>query len=176
METEPQPPLALEPVPEPEQMTRQNTADAIAMLQAKGYAVSSSSPTADANPGAVLPPLTEASDRDMATDPAHPPTAFTHVEWCEARDALRGLGAPFKEAEGDWRQRVFFASRAMNQMQHHYGDLLSHVANHGGLFCERAVHVLVQKAPGVAQDSLNNRINLVTVRSVDVYGENRPEC
>ena len=123
-----------------------------------------------ARPGggsALPPPLSEASDRDMLTDPSDPPTQFTHAQWCAARDDLRTLGEPYKQADDNWRQRLFRASLAMNQMQHHYGDLLSHVANHGGLFCERAVHVFLRVAPGGQQDSLNNRINKVEVRGPD---------
>ena len=164
MEPEPQP----EPEPEAD-LTRQTTADVVAALQARGYTVTVQ-PVGGGNTEEgtdVVSPLLEASVRDMLTDPAHPPTQFTHAEWCAARDQLRALGEPYKRASDDWRQRLFRASLAMNQMQHHYGDLLSHVANHGGLFCERAVHVFLRTAPTGAHDSLNNRINLVELRGTD---------
>jgi hypothetical protein len=41
----------------------------------------------------------------------------------------------------------------MNQMQHHYGDLMSHIANQGGLLCERAVYVLLGGSPPSAEVS-----------------------
>jgi hypothetical protein len=160
-----------EPEPDPGHLNRQSTADAVAELQARGYDVaiqlrSGGDVGGDVAATSVARPLTEASDRDMLTDPGYPPTQFTHEQWCAARDKLRALGEPYKTAD-DWRQRLFRASLAMNQMQHHYGDLLSHIANHGGLFCERAVHVFLRTAPGGQHDSLHNRINLVQVRGAE---------
>ena len=92
----------------------------------------------------VQSPNLEPSKIDMSTDPTHPPTEFTHNEWCTIRDNIFHLGKPFKNKKNDRRAALYRIALNMNLAQENYGHQMSQVLVQGGrCFWENASWYLI---------------------------------